>query len=310
MNSSFSTITVLLICSVLLTSCSKRTEERPYDASEEQQQTINIESANDQDQTSTAEQNVIEQNNDVPLKEDKPKTVLSDTVHSNESVRKMVREANVSFATKDVVKTALAIDKMTFEAGGFVEQKDIDFRVVQQKSQNIADGKVKVFEKVKPTAVMTVRVPSERAASYVNQLLPLMFFLNEQQYSAKRYELKLLEEKVTQSQVVPNTTKNVQLEEINKLTQMEVQDRVRYSTIKIYMNQLAFVREHLDVDLSKVAQKNDDSFWVKSWGGIVDGWYFILDLIIILIKIWPMYLLLLIGFFIYRLFKPFLDKLK
>ena len=283
-------------------------EESAYDTTNDQQ-TVNVDPSIDQEKINSVDSESSQQNI-APLKEDKPKTILSDVVNTNESARKMVREANVTFTTKEIVKTALAIDKMTFEVGGFVEQKDIDFRVDQQRSQDIADGKIKVFEKVQPNAVMTVRVPSERAASYVNQLLPLMTFLNEQQYSAKRYELKLLEEKIAQSQIVPNSTKNTQLEEINRLTQMEVQDRVRYSTIKIYMNQPAFVREHLDVDLSKVAQKNDDSFWVKAWGGIVDGWYFILDMVIILIKIWPLYLIMLISFFVFRLCKPLFDRIK
>ena len=99
----------------------------------------------------------------------------------------MVREAHILFQAKDVVKTALEIEKLSLASGGFLEQKNIDFAVRESTSHPIADGKIKIFEKVEPQAEMIVRIPSEKAAQFVNQLLPLMHFLNRQQYTAKRY---------------------------------------------------------------------------------------------------------------------------
>jgi hypothetical protein len=298
-------ILTALLCAVLLSSCSKKEESASsdYESPELAAQSADVaavESATEVDN----------EPNTTPQAEQKPDVIINTQVNAAESARKMVREANVNFTSKDVVKTALAIDKMTYEVGGFVEQKDIDFRVVDSKSTKIADGKIKVFEKVDPVALMTVRVPSEKAAVYVNQLLPLMYFLNEQQYSAKRYELKLLEEKIQQTQVVPSDTKNSQLSEISKLTQMEVQDRVRYSTIKILMNQPSAVRERFEVDIDAVARLNGDGFWKRAWSGVVHGWQFVLDFLVVLITIWPLYFIFIIGFVIYRLLKQILNKLK
>lgn len=296
----------LLTCSVLLTSCSKKIEEGSYDSANEQQ-AVNVDPSIDQEQTKSVDSESSEQDL-VPLKEDKPKAILPNETSTNESIRKMVREASVNFTTKDIVKTALSIDKMTYEAGGFVEQKDIDFHVVDKQSQNIADGKIKIFEKVDPIAVMTVRVPSERAAAFVNQLLPLMFFLDQQQYSAKRYELKLLEEKIVQTQIIPNSTKNSQLDEISKLTKLEVEDRVRYSTIKIYMTQPTMIRERLDTNIDAVARLNSDGFWQRSWSGILSGWQFVLDFIVIAVTIWPFYIIIFFIYILYCLVKPLLNK--
>lgn len=302
MNSSFPKIITLLTCSVLLTSCSKKMEESPYDSANEQQVVV------DQSVDKEKMNSESPEKNEVPLKEDKPQAILRNETNENESIRKMVREANVNFTTKDIVKTALSIDKMTFEAGGFVEQKDIDFRVVDKKSKNIADGKIQIFEKVDPIAVMIVRVPSERAAAFVNQLLPLMFFLDQQQYSAKRYELKLLEEKIAQTQTVPISTKNTQIDEISKLTKLEVEDRVRYSTIKIYMTQPTMIRERLDTNIDTIARLNSDGFWKRSWTGVVAGWLFVLDFIVILLTIWPLYIILTTIYLLYRVISPILNK--
>lgn len=244
-----------------------------------------------------------------PVTEQKPETILSTDVSQAEKARRMVREAQVNFTAKDVVKTALEIDKLTFQAGGFIEQKNISFDVLDKQTQKIGDGKIRVFEKVDPHAEIIVRVPSDKAAVYVNQLLPLMYFLNQQQYSAKRFELKLLEEKMAQTQTVPSDTKQSQLNEISRLTQLEVQDRVRFSTISITIKQPAMVRESLDVDVDAVARLNGDGFWKRAWEGVQYGWQFILDLLVILVTIWPLYLLIMVGCIIYRMTKPLLNKL-
>lgn len=283
----------------------KKTEESSELASAE-----NTAVVTDSAQPVAADVAAENQPNSTPVSAQKPEVILNTQVNAAEATRRMVREANVHFSAQDVVKTTLAIEKITLEAGGFIEQKNIDFNVVDSRTQKIADGKIKVFEKIDPLAAMVIRVPSERAAGVVNQLLPLMYFLNRQQYSAKRYELKMLEEKISQTQYVPSDTRNAQLNEIARLTQLEVQDRVRYSTITLAVNQPTLVRERLDIDVDAVARINGDSFWKRAWNGIQYGWHFVLDLLVLLITIWPLYLLALLFYMVYRMVQPWINKLK
>lgn len=290
------------LCAVVLAGCAKKTEEMSSEAS--------ADSTAAADSVSNEAAEAENDANATPVTEQKPDVILNTEVNPAEAARRMVREANVNFTAQDVVKTTLAVEKIAIEAGGFIEQKNIDFNVTDTQNQSIAEGKIKVFEKVDPLAVMVLRVPSERAAGVVNQLLPLMFFLNQQQYSAKRYELKLLEEKISQTQSVPSDTRNAQLNAISRLTQMEIQDRVRYSTITLAINQPTLVRERIDVDINAVARLNGDSFWKRAWNGIQYGWQFVLDLLVLLITIWPLYILGLILLLLYRIFKPWINKLK
>lgn len=289
-----------LLCAVVLAGCAKKNEEMATEA----------ESAVAADAVSTDAVETANDANTTPVTEQKPDVILNTEVNPAEAARRMVREANVNFTAQDVVKATLAVEKIAIDAGGFIEQKNIDFNVVDTEKQSIAEGKIKVFEKIDPLAVMVLRVPSERAAGVVNQLLPLMFFLNQQQYSAKRYELKLLEEKIAQTQSVPSDTRNSQLNAISRLTQMEIQDRVRYSTISLAINQPTLVRERIDIDVAAVARLNGDSFWKRAWNGIQYGWQFVLDLMVLLITIWPLYILALLLYVLYRICQPWINKLK
>lgn len=302
---------ILTLSLVLLSGCAKKSEEAAESsASAPDTQVVAQDAAQAADAAGKSTEQAAENSVDTtPVTEQKPETILSTDVSQAEKARRMVREAQVNFTAKDVVKTALEIDKLTFQAGGFIEQKNISFDVLDVKTQKIADGKIRVFEKVDQHAEIIVRVPSDKAAVYVNQLLPLMYFLNQQQYSAKRFELKLLEEKIGQTQSIPSDAKQSQLNEISRLTQLEVQDRVRFSTISIAIKQPAMVRESLDVDVAAVARLNGDSFWKRAWEGVQYGWQFILDLLVILVTIWPLYLLVFLGLIIYRVIKPVMNKL-
>ncbi|MEN8367397.1 hypothetical protein [Acinetobacter bereziniae] len=301
---------ILALSLVLISGCAKKAEEAAESASAQDSQVVAQDAVQAADASEKSNEQAAENTIDTtPVTEQKPETILSTDVSQAEKARRMVREAQVNFTAKDVVKTALEIDKLTFQAGGFIEQKNISFDVLDKQTQKIGDGKIRVFEKVDPHAEIIVRVPSDKAAVYVNQLLPLMYFLNQQQYSAKRFELKLLEEKMAQTQTVPSDTKQSQLNEISRLTQLEVQDRVRFSTISITIKQPAMVRESLDVDVDAVARLNGDGFWKRAWEGVQYGWQFILDLLVILVTIWPLYLLIFVGCIIYRVTKPLLNKL-
>lgn len=302
MNNKF--LIVLLSC-IVLAGCSKK-EQAAEEASPSTENAATAADAAvaDTDAVGSAEANAT------PVTEQKPETILNPTVNPVEQNRRMVREAQVGFSAQDVVKTTLAVDKLTVETGGFVEQKNINFQVTDIQTQNIADGKIKVFEKVEPQAEMIVRIPSDKAANFVNQLLPLMYFMNQQQYSAKRYELKLLEEKIDQTQTVPSNTRNTQLNEISRLTQMETQDRVRYSTIALQINQPTLVRERIDVNINAVARLNADSFWKRAWNGVQYGWQFVLDLLVFLITIWPLYIVLIVGLIIFKTVRNILKRLK
>lgn len=301
---------ILALSLVLISGCAKKAEEAAESASAQDSQVVAQDAVQAADASEKSNEQAAENTVDTtPVTEQKPETILSTDVSQAEKARRMVREAQVNFTAKDVVKTALEIDKLTFQAGGFIEQKNISFDVLDKQTQKIGDGKIRVFEKVDPHAEIIVRVPSDKAAVYVNQLLPLMYFLNQQQYSAKRFELKLLEEKMAQTQTVPSDTKQSQLNEISRLTQLEVQDRVRFSTISITIKQPAMVRESLDVDVDAVARLNGDGFWKRAWEGVQYGWQFILDLLVILVTIWPLYLLIFVGCIIYRVTKPLLNTL-
>ncbi|RYL27110.1 DUF4349 domain-containing protein [Acinetobacter piscicola] len=299
MKNNFLIITLSCLC---LTACSKKQEAEPS-GNEAQENSIHAASNNQLDTSTTPQAQTT------PITTQKPETILNPEANTVDTTRQMVREASVNFSAQDVVKTTLVIEQLGLKMGGFIEHKNVNYTVLEAKSQNISEGKVKIFEKIRPEADLIIRIPSENAATFVNQLLPLMYFFNQQQYSAKRYELKLLEEKVQQSQISTTAQSNAQLNEISRLTQLEIQDRIHFSTIHLNIDQPTIVRERIDVNLNDIAQLNGDHFGNRIRYAIQFGWQFLLDFLILLISIWPLYLFILIGFFLYKIIQPMINKI-
>ena len=72
--------------------------------------------------------------------------------------RRIVREAKVDFIARDVIAVGLEVGKLALSAGGFIEQKDIQFESLERKVKDLGKGKLWVYEKVCSYVQMTVRV--------------------------------------------------------------------------------------------------------------------------------------------------------
>ena len=122
---------VVVLCATILSGCSKKSEE----ASAESTGTDSALVVADSTQTEAVVASAEHEPNATSVTEQKPEVILDTQVNAAEATRRMVREASVNFTAQDVVKTTLAIEKITLEAGGFIEQKNIDFNVVDTRSQ-------------------------------------------------------------------------------------------------------------------------------------------------------------------------------
>ena len=229
----------------------------------------------------------------------RPAAIIGETNNPVEAARRMVREAKVDFTARDVITAGLEVEKLALSAGGFIEQKDIQFESLERKVNDLGKGKLRVYEKVRPYAQMTVRVPSAKAAEFMNQLLPLMQFMNQQQYRAKRYELQLLHEKMAQVQSMPADAPVRQQNDIGHLRQLEVQYRMAYSTIVIVMQQNNLIREYDDVDVGAVASVRESRFGERALQALQYGWHGILNVVVLMLAGWPL-LLLLLGWWAYH----------
>ncbi len=124
-----------------------------------------------------------------------PEQLASNQQSALEQNRQLVKSAQLQFEVKDVLKTTSALEQQLLQYNGYIEEKQINYQVSDRSERDRIDGSVDIYEKITPTVQLTVRIPNADVTAFLNNLLPLMLNFNTQSYEAKRYELKLLEEK-------------------------------------------------------------------------------------------------------------------
>lgn len=233
-----------------------------------------------------------------------PQTLLASELSALEKSRQLVKTSRVSFEVSDIQKTTQVLEQKLLGLNGYIESKQVDYRVEDQQSRPKLDGTVDVFEKVIPNTQLVVRLPNPQVTAFLNDLLPLMRHFNQQNYEAKRYELKLLEEKLntaSQTAGVAGNTNN----QLQRLTQLEVQDRLQYSTVTLDFFQTAQLRQRQDINIQRVAQLHSDPFFTRLFQSMKMGFIGVRELIVWLVMLWPLYIVLLVGLVVYRQSKKF-----
>ncbi|ENW83539.1 hypothetical protein F909_00550 [Acinetobacter sp. ANC 3929] len=277
-------LTIILILTGTALGCSKKEEGPASDAA------VATESAA---MDSTAVQENAVQN---------PEQLVSNQQSALEQNRQLVKSAQLQFEVKDVLKTTSTLEQQLLQYNGYIEEKQINYQVSDRSERNRIDGSVDIYEKITPTVQLTVRIPNAQVTTFLNNLLPLMLNFNTQTYEAKRYELKLLEEKLNTANQ-SNSGSNAVNNHLQQLTNLEVKDRLAYSTIRLEFFQQPQVRKTHDINIHRIATLDSDPLLSRVWEAIKIGLYGFRETLIWLVMLWPLYVAIVILWGLRRWYK-------
>lgn len=277
-------LAIILVISSTIVGCSKKEEGAASDASVATEsaapnsETIRANAAKNPEQLVSTQQSALEQN------------------------RQLIKSAELKFEVKDVLKTTSTLEQQLLQYNGYIENKQIDYQVNDRSQHDRIDGTVDIYEKITPTVQLMVRIPNDQVTTFLNHLLPLMLNFNTQNYEAKRYELKLLEEKLNtanQSNSASNTVNN----QLQQLTDLEVKDRLAYSTIRLEFFQQPKVRKSHDLNIHRIASLDSDPLLTRIAEAFKIGLSYFKETLIWLIQFWAFYIVIIAIWLIRKAYK-------
>ncbi|MDR7015961.1 hypothetical protein [Acinetobacter sp. 3657] len=266
-------LTIVLILSTAIVGCSKKEEGMASDPSIAAER--------------TASNSDIVQENTVK----NPEQLVGTQQSALEQNRQLVKSAQLQFEVKDVLQTTSALEQQLLQYNGYIENKQIDYQVSDRSQRDRIDGTIDIYEKIIPFVQLTVRIPNDQVTTFLNKLLPLMLNFNTQSYEAKRYELKLLEEKLNtanQSNSASNTVNN----QLQQLTDLEVKDRLAYSTIRLEFFQQPKVRKSHDLNIHRIATMDSEPLLTRIGEAFKVGLSYFKETILWLIQFWAFFLVI------------------
>ncbi|MGP4969753.1 DUF4349 domain-containing protein [Psychrobacter aquimaris] len=260
-------------------------------------------------------------------------TLGSQTTDIKIAGKALLITASADFKVEDVIKTSDAIESLTRQQAGYVALSNIsnhprDSRTFVQGNKNIT---ITTYTR---KANMTVRIPRANVSKFLAQLQQQVAFLNEQQFSAQDVTLDIYREQLA-SQLNSDMASELSQERLNskndkdqgsnvdaitatyaarrqqelaKLEQLAIADKVQYSTINLTFMQPDISYKETTQNLDVLLDAEQPSFSTQVNQAFKDGWEILRSVALGLIQLWWLLVLGGIFYLIYRMIKSIYRK--
>lgn len=227
--------------------------------------------------------------------------------------RRFVRTANVEFRVEDVYRSALAIEDLAVQQGGFVASNAITSEVDRVETRPNGDGRVVELATYTVRGKLQVRVPSERAQAFLRALASHVEFLDRRTFEASDAQFDLLRQRLAQDRhqqaqrslrdasagdgkvgekvdaIEARASAQAQRDEA-AIARATLEDRIAFATIDLSLYQSPQVRRTERVDVDAVVRDNGPGFFARLGHALREGWHGGLALIVALAYLWPLWL--------------------
>lgn len=261
-------------------------------------------------------------------------TLGSQTADIQIAGKKLLITASANFKVKDVVESSNAIESLTRQQDGYVALSQInnypdDRRTFVQGDKNIT---ITTYTR---QADMTVRIPRVNVNKFLDQVQQQVAFLNEQQFSAQDVTLDIYREQLA-SQLSSDMASELSAERLNskndkdqtsnvdaisatyaarrqqelaKLEQLAIADKVKYSSISLTFTQPDVSYKETTQNLDVLLEAERPSFGTQVSEAFREGWEILRSFTLGLIQLWWLAVLGGVFYLVYRLIKTLYRKL-
>jgi len=247
----------------------------------------------------------------------------SAAVASKDTSKKFIRTANMKFRVGNVLNSTLAIEDITAHFNGYVTYTHLASEVSHNEIIPVsADSSLETIYYV-VTNHMIVRVPNAKLDTALRQIAQQIDFLDYRTIQAEDITLSLMANRLTQLRLSGHNERLTRAidergKKLNETTQAEenllskkeqadnttistltVMDKVEYSMITIDIYQRKTVKRGL-IENYKNTKAYEPGFFSQVGEGVTTGWYFLKKVAISLVNIWPIILIGILGWFVFR----------
>ena len=248
-------------------------------------------------------------------------SIVSDSISmaasQNIKDKQFIKTADVNMEVKNVYESTISIEKYLKENGGFVTNSNLRSNIVSEDSYDISSEKAMLIKKYNTDNQMQVRVPTEKLGDFLQFIHKQNLFLNHRIITAEdvtaNIKLAKLEEariKKTEGNIskIKNDKDKVQLADQNlsennqqKVANFDMEDQLKYSTVDIYIKEPKTQIAEIEItNTNSIDNKYKYNFFFEAKNAMVDGYYFIQETFIFLLRFWAFFLVGGIGFYFWR----------
>ncbi|HST45220.1 MAG TPA: DUF4349 domain-containing protein [Luteimonas sp.] len=244
--------------------------------------------------------------------------LASSAATHEDGTRRFIRTARAEFMVADVYRSALAIEDLVAQHGGFVASNAITSDVGRTRRHGRGNGRALELAEYTTRGTLEVRVPGARTQAFLRALARQMVFLDSRTFEARDARLEILRQTLAvqrnqQAQQAlgdvaapagkPGARADVLTAQAAaraardeaEVARLEFEDRVALATLELVMRQPPRVRSIEVVDTDAAFRRAGPGFLSRAGQSLAVGWVGLLDLVVWMLGAWPLWLAAVAG---------------
>ncbi|WP_291153479.1 DUF4349 domain-containing protein [Flavobacterium sp. UBA7680] len=247
----------------------------------------------------------------------------SAAVEQKDSKQKFIRTADIKFKVKNVVKSTYAIENAVQKFGGFVTYTNLQSNIHDQIKTKISQDSTLETTKYSVENNITIRVPNTRLDTIIKTIAKQIDFLDYRIIKADDVSIKLLANQLSQKRGAvnekrvekaidskgkkindvmdaENTLANQKEENDNRIIEnLSMQDQINFSTITLQLYQNETIKQEITAG-EKDSAAYKPNLGIQIIDALKSGWYILQAILVFFVNLWPIILLIISGFFLYK----------
>lgn len=240
-----------------------------------------------------------------------------------DTVHKFVRTADVRFQAENAARSTMAIEDVVISHGGFITESKLQSQVIEKDTREFSPDSLIETTRFTVSSNLIIRVPSNQLYEVLKGIGAEVKFLDSRNVQSEDVRLTLLAGQMSQNRIVAHTkrlekgidTKGKKLTDIadiennllekenmtdqNYIEKLDLQDQIKFSTVSLEIYESEKVKHSIVANPARIS-KYEPGLFFRIGDSILAGWRFVENVLVILIRIWPILLLITGSYFIYK----------
>lgn len=243
-----------------------------------------------------------------------------------DSSRKFIRTADLKFKVKNVIESTYDIENITGRQGGFVTYTNLVSDVNNVLNTPVSADSTLVTTSFTVRNTLVLRVPNTKLDTTLKEIARNIDFLDYRIIKAEDVALQILSNTLTQKRSAKNEerlthaidNRGKKLNETTlaeevllskqeqadnaKIANLSLKDQVTFSTINLEIYQRQSIKREL-ISNDKNIDVYEPGFGSKLLESIKSGWSILEAFLVFLVRLWGLFLFIIICYVLYKKFK-------
>ncbi|WP_128331893.1 DUF4349 domain-containing protein [Apibacter sp. HY039] len=235
---------------------------------------------------------------------------ISSTTGVKDPDKKFIHESNIIIEVKDALKSTLAIEKNVIALEGYVGKSELKSDIISESITPISKDSTRETKVYSVVSYMEIRVPQKNLNSFLLTLNQEIGFITSRNLEIFDVSInnKLLNDQNIDSvssidDLTNNKTTSNKASKYQDIKKELLNDKIKFATVIITLQEKESIKNTLIPNTKNYKTNSDSNFGYQLKTSFLRGSYMFEKMVTFLCSLWPLWLLLLSGYFFYRKYK-------